>query len=91
MPPPTWIGIRSPTAFTISRITFSFLGWPATAPFRSTMWSRRAPSAAQCFAIATGSSENTVAVLMSPCLRRTQRPSFKSIAGMISTAVPPGA
>src|SRR2546429_5396853 len=28
-------------------------------------------------AIATGSSENTSAVLMSPCFRRTQRPSFR--------------
>ena len=43
--------------------------------------------AAQCLAIATGSSENTVAVLMSPCFRRTQRPSFRSIAGMMSTTV----
>src|SRR5256885_12493553 len=71
----------------MSRITFSFFGRPAMAPFRSTMWRRRAPSAAQCLAIATGSSENTVAVLMSPCFRRTQRPSFRSIAGMMSTAV----
>ena len=37
--------------------------------------------------MATGSSENTVAVLMSPCFRRTQRPSFRSIAGMMSTTV----
>src|SRR5258706_3522140 len=87
MPPPTWIGTCSPTAAIISRITFSFFGRPATAPFRSTMCRRRAPCAAQCFAIATGSSENTVAVLMSPCFRRTQRPSFRSIAGMMSTGV----
>src|SRR5262245_55958067 len=87
MPPPTWIGSFSPTALTISRITFSFFGWPATAPLRSTMCRRRAPSAAQCLAIATGSSEKTVAVLMSPCFRRTQRPSFRSIAGMMSTGV----
>src|SRR4051812_22848362 len=73
----------------MSRITFSFLGRPAIAPFKSTMCRRFAPCAPQCFAIATGSSENTVAVLMSPCLRRTQRPSFKSIAGMMSTG--PGA
>src|SRR6267142_1534240 len=89
MPPPSWIGTWSPTAAIMSRITFSFFGRPATAPFRSTMCRRFAPCAAQCFAIATGSSENTVAVLMSPCLRRTQRPSFKSIAGMMSTG--PGA
>ena len=71
----------------ISRITFSFFGRPAIAPFRSTMCRRFAPCAAQCLAIATGSSENTVAVLMSPCFRRTQRPSFRSIAGMMSTTV----
>src|SRR6267142_2625860 len=87
MPPPTWIGTCAPTAAIISRITFSFFGRPATAPFRSTMCRRRAPCPAQCFAIATGSSENTTAVLMSPCFRRTQRPSFRSIAGMMSTAV----
>src|SRR3954471_21751287 len=85
MPPPSWIGRCSPTAAIMLRITFSFFGRPAIAPFKSTMCRRFAPCAAQCFAIATGSSENTVAVLMSPCLRRTQRPSFKSIAGMMST------
>src|SRR5205823_14445171 len=87
MPPPSWIGTCPPTAAIMSRITFSFLGRPAMAPFRSTMWRRRAPSPAQCLAIATGSSENTVAEFMSPCFRRTQRPSFRSIAGMMSTAV----
>src|SRR6185436_3631030 len=85
MPPPSWICSCWPTAATISRITFSFFGRPATAPFRSTTCRRFAPSAAQCLAIATGSSEKTVAVLMSPCFRRTQRPSFRSIAGMMST------
>src|SRR3954468_214853 len=85
MPPPSWIATLSPTAAIMSRITFSFFGRPAIAPFKSTMCRRFAPCAAQCLAIATGSSENTVAVLMSPCLRRTQRPSFKSIAGMMST------
>ena len=85
MPPPIWIGVFSPTALIISRITFSFFGLPATAPFRSTMCRRRAPSADQCLAIATGSSENTVAESMRPCCKRTQWPSFRSIAGMIST------
>src|SRR5687768_4887328 len=70
----------------MSRITFSFFGRPAMAPFRSTMCRRFAPCFAQCRAMATGSSEKTVAVLMSPCFRRTQRPSFRSIAGMMSTA-----
>src|SRR5512138_2622057 len=87
MPPPSWIGTCSPTAAITSRITFSFFGRPAIAPLRSTMCSRFAPCAAQCLAIATGSSEKTVAVLMSPCFRRTQRPSFRSIAGMMSTGV----
>src|SRR5258708_25003752 len=87
MPPPSWICSSRPTAAIISRIPFSFCGRPAIAPFRSTMCRRLAPCAAQCLAIATGSSENTVAVLMSPCFRRTQRPSFRSIAGMMSTGV----
>src|SRR5512145_362517 len=86
MPPPSWIGTSSPTAATMSRMTFSFLGRPAIAPFRSTMCRRFAPCFAQCRAMATGSSEKTVALLMSPCFRRTQRPSFRSIAGMMSTA-----
>src|SRR5436190_6115108 len=87
MPPPSWICSCWPTAAITSRITFSFFGRPATAPFRSTMCRRFAPCAAQCRAIATGSSENTVAEAMSPCFRRTQRPSFRSIAGMMSTVV----
>src|SRR5262245_26448188 len=85
MPPPSWTCSLSPTAATMSRITFSFFGRPATAPFRSTTCRRLAPSAAQCLAIATGSSEKTVAVAMSPCFRRTHLPSFRSIAGMMST------
>src|SRR5438105_13055593 len=89
MPPPSWIAALSPTAAIMSRITFSFFGRPAIAPLRSTMCRRLAPCAAQCFAMATGSSENTVAVLMSPCFRRTQRPSFRSIAGMMSTSGTP--
>src|SRR5688572_12835529 len=87
MPPPSWIAVLSPTAAIMSRITFSFFGRPAIAPFRSTMCRRFAPCADQCFAMATGSSENTVAVLMSPCFRRTQRPSFRSMAGMMSTGL----
>src|SRR5437660_3744690 len=91
MPPPTWTGTCSPTAATISRITFSFFGRPAIAPLRSTVCRRRAPWVAQCLAISTGLSENTVAVSILPCCRRTQRPSFTSIAGMISTATDQGA
>src|SRR5688572_31414 len=89
MPPPSWIGVCSPTAAIISRITLSFFGRPAMAPFRSTTCRRRAPCADQCLAIATGSSENTVALFMSPCFRRTQRPSFRLIAGMMSTSRSP--
>src|SRR5262245_10384373 len=62
----------------------SCLGLPAAAPFRSITWSRRAPSAFQCLAMATGSSEYTVASLIFPCFRRTQCPSLMSSAGMIS-------
>src|SRR5688500_10116758 len=89
MPPPSWICVLAPTAAIMSRITLSFFGRPATAPFRSTTCRRRAPCAVQCLAIATGSSENTVAVFMSPCFRRTQRPSFRSIAGITSTSGAP--
>src|SRR5512141_1173627 len=84
MPPPSCIGILPATARTMSLITDSFLGLPATAPFRSTRCSRRAPCSSQCLATAAGSSENTVSLSMSPCSRRTARPSLISIAGMIS-------
>src|SRR5437870_4003905 len=65
-------GISSPITLTTSRIASSFLGFPANAPLRSTMCRRCAPSSSQCCAIAAGSSENTVADCISPCLRRTQ-------------------
>src|SRR5208283_476515 len=64
----------------------SFFGLPANAPFKSTRCKRCAPSSSQCCAIAAGSSENTVADCISPCLRRTQWPSLMSIAGMICMA-----
>src|SRR2546426_143563 len=84
MPPPSCTGRESPSVCRIARMTFSFLGLPAAAPLRSTTCNRRAPCAFQCLAIATGSSENTVASLIFPCLRRTQCPSLMSSAGMIS-------
>src|SRR5712691_2261616 len=84
MPPPSCTGGESPSACRIARITDSFLGFPAAAPFRSTRCRRRAPSDFQCFAMPTGSSENTVVSLIFPCLRRTQCPSLMSSAGMIS-------
>src|SRR6266852_1477683 len=84
MPPPSCTGGESPSACRIARMTLSFFGLPAAAPFRSTRCSRRAPSAFQCLATTAGSSEYTVASLIFPCFRRTQRPSLMSIAGMIS-------
>ena len=66
MPPPSWIGILSPTAAAIARIAFSFLGRPAAAPFRSITWSRRAPCSSQWRAVAAGSSEKMVASLIVP-------------------------
>src|SRR5262245_19373124 len=84
IPPPSWIGSLPPTASVIALIAGSFLGRPAAAPLRSTMCSRRAPSFSHCAAIAAGSSENTVALCMAPCLRRTHLPSLRSMAGMIS-------
>jgi hypothetical protein len=41
-------GISSPITLTISRIASSFFGTPATAPFKSTMCRRSAPSSSQC-------------------------------------------
>src|SRR5690606_17253962 len=84
MPPPSCTGTLPPTASTIDLIAASLRGRPATAPFRSTRWMRRAPCSTQWRAVAAGSSENTVSAFMSPCFRRTQRPSFRSMAGMRS-------
>ncbi len=84
MPPPSWIGILSLTAAAIALIACSFLGRPAAAPLRSMTCSRRAPSLSQRSAVAPGSSENTVALSITPCLRRTHLPSLRSMAGMIS-------
>src|SRR5260221_14159044 len=74
------------SAAMMSFTAFSFLGLPAMAPFRSTTCRRRAPLPAHCAAALPGSFENTVADSMRPCSRRTQWPSFKSIAGMIIMA-----
>ena len=82
-PPPTWTG-TSGCASTMARTTPAFFGSPAAAPSRSTMWSRRAPASTQRVAIATGSSENTVAVSMRPSRRRTHLRSLMSMAGMRS-------
>ena len=61
-----------------------FCGLPAKAPFKSTKCRRRAPCASQCAAMSAGLSLKVVTWSMSPCFRRTQCPSFKSMAGMIS-------
>src|SRR5574340_1343007 len=90
MPPPSCTGISSPTASTMERIATSLTGLPANAPFRSTRCRRRAPFAFHFRAVAAGSSENTVALSISPCSRRTQWPSLRSIAGMINMAVQQG-
>src|SRR5476651_4569 len=84
MPPPSCTGISESSAPMMSLIAASLRGLPETAPFRSTTWSRRAPFPAHCAATLPGSFENTVADSMRPCSRRTQWPSFRSIAGMIS-------
>src|SRR5574340_158955 len=86
MPPPSCTGISSPTASTIERIAASLTGLPANAPLRSTRCRRRAPCSFQWRAVAAGSSENTVALSISPCSRRTQWPSLRSIAGIINMA-----
>src|SRR5690606_13868735 len=84
MPPPSCTGSSSPTSSTMARIAASFFGLPANAPFRSTRCRRRAPRSTQWRAMAAGSSENTVASSISPCLRRTQWPSLRSMAGISS-------
>ena len=86
MPPPTCTG-TSGCASTTSRTTPAFFGSPANAPSRSTTCSRRAPASTQRVAIATGSSENTVAVSMRPSRRRTHLRSLMSMAGMRSISL----
>src|SRR5690606_12154441 len=66
--------------------TSPLTGWPSKAPFRSTRCRRRQPPSTHLAAMLTGSSENTVESAMRPWRRRTQAPSFRSIAGIISIA-----
>src|SRR5690606_21966546 len=84
MPPPICTGMSSATALMMDLMAASFLGLPATAPFRSTRCRRLAPCSSHCVAMAAGSSEKMVASSRSPWRRRTQRPSFRSMAGMSS-------
>ena len=69
------------TADRIAPTAAPFTGAPAKAPFRSTRCSHLHPAASNAAACAPGSVPNTVAVAMSPRSRRTQAPSFRSIAG----------
>src|SRR5674476_1437385 len=84
MPPPSCTSTSLPTSLRILRIANSFFGWPAKAPFKSTRCKRRAPLSTQFRAITVGSSLKIVDWFMSPCLRRTQWPSLRSIAGIKS-------
>src|SRR6478609_9335673 len=86
MPPPSWTGISSPTSARIAFTAASLTGLPAKAPLRSTRCRRRAPASSQRRAIAAGLSLKIVDSLMSPWRRRTQCPSFRSIAGISSMA-----
>src|SRR5262245_22299017 len=85
-PPPSCTGIWSPTARMTALTAASLTGRPASAPFKSTRCSRRAPAPSQRRAIAAGSSPKVVAAFMSPCSRRTHLPSLRSIAGINSMA-----
>ena len=79
MPPPSCTGM--PAAATMAATAAAFTGRPAKAPLRSTTWSQRQPAAANSRACAAGSALKTVAVAISPRTRRTQAPSFRSMAG----------
>ena len=84
MPPPSCTGM-----LTISRMRSTapaFIGLPAKAPSRSTRCRYLKPCASNVWAWLPGSRLNTVARFMSPCCRRTQTPSFRSIAGNRITA-----
>jgi len=78
-PPPTSTGM--PIARTMRSITAVCRGSPWNAPSRSTTCNCSAPCSRQASACATGSSAYTVTSSALPCRSRTQRPSFKSIAG----------
>src|ERR1700724_1406137 len=64
----------------------AFIGLPANAPSRSTICRYSKPCRSNACACAAGSRLNTVARAMSPCCRRTARPSLRSMAGNKITA-----
>src|SRR5574343_1033343 len=82
MLPESCKGMSSPTSLRMDLMAEKFCGLPANAPLRSTRCRRRAPLSSQLRAIAAGSSPKVVAWSISPCLRRTQWPSLRSMAGI---------
>src|SRR5580693_7258031 len=84
MPPPSCSGIL--TAPRIPSTAETFIGLPANAPSRSTICRYSKPCRSNACACAAGSRLNTVARAMSPCCRRTARPSLRSMAGNRITA-----
>src|SRR5580704_15295145 len=84
MPPPSCSGIL--TAPRMPSTAETFIGLPANAPSRSTKCRYSKPWRSNACACAAGSRLNTVARAMSPCCRRTARPSLRSMAGNRITA-----
>src|SRR4051812_14860627 len=79
MPPPSCT--QRPTVSRMRSTAVTFIGLPANAPSRSTTCRWRKPCVSNACACAAGSRLNTVARAMSPCCRRTARPSLRSMAG----------
>src|SRR5262245_54133397 len=86
MPPPSCTGID--TASRMRSTAAAFIGLPAKAPSRSTTCRYSKPCASNAWAWPAGSRLNTVARAMSPCSRRTHRPSLRSMAGKRITCLP---
>src|SRR5580704_3637726 len=84
MPPPSCSGIF--TAPRMPSTAETFIDLPAKAPSRSTKCRYSKPCRSNACACAAGSRLNTVARAMSPCCRRTARPSLRSMAGNRITA-----
>ena len=84
MPPPSCTGMA--TAARMPPTAAAFIGRPAKAPSRSTTCRYSNPWSSNARACTAGSRLNTVARAMSPCSRRTHRPSLRSIAGNRITA-----
>ena len=78
MPPPSCTGIF--TAARMRSTASAFIGRPAKAPSRSTMWRYSKPMVANARACSAGSRLNTVVRAMSPCSRRTASPFLRSMA-----------